>query len=700
MKKSLRIFITAAICIFSVTVVADDWKVVFLRDEYSNLHKGVAFYKNGKKAFALTDWEMPHTMVFVKQDRRNPSHFEPIHIYHDTEKSFNYKDYLLDIKGDGDYRYLIVYTWHGGNSPYCEDGYLIDTKDNFAIIGRVDAGSESCSYSYPNPEFTFTYCDEIAYFGAHGAAAILVTLKIQKGKEPVLVSTVAKEDSFGFKYMFQNCREILADKDKPHKREIAFANLYCDLASYGLLKDLNKYAKQLGFADDEIKEYRNYYLERIKESRFYKYIYKLNRPDDFADDWEVVFLTDKESNKHNGVEFHKNGKKAFGLKFNNTDSFMSSIGFMVPLDKNITYPTRKFIYKGLGREDVRSFNYKDYLIDLKGNGNKRYLLIGSYGGGNRGPYDYGYLIDTKDNFAVIGRVSTGEVMDYPMPNHELIFKYYDTIEHFSRGAEASVFIKYKLQKGKMPLVVEQAGDIKSFALESYEKILEDKNWSDARNYALAKLYCDLASEGLLKHFCTSAQSLGFSNEEIADTSEYYGEKLRKSKLYKYIKKLNGNLQIRNLISDDEAFLQDWISYIATSDSPVSPINNWKRSYDYEVVYDADGFVSYRHTKFDYTGGAHGMTYTKVGTLYIGKRLHLADLPELDKIKKLFQQAVKSHKYFDTIRAYNGGKEVKMTENFYIDKKGIHFIYDPYEIDCYASGTIDIIVPYKVDFSAK
>ena len=205
---------------------------------------------------------------------------------------------------------------------------------------------------------------------------------------------------------------------------------------------------------------------------------------------------------------------------------------------------------------------------------------------------------------------------------------------------------------------------------------------------------------MLKHFCTSAQRLGFSNDEIAEAGEYYGEKLKKSKLYKYIKKLNGNLQIRNLISDDEAFFQDWISYIATSDSPDSPINNWKRSYDYDVVYDADGFVSYRHTKFDYTGGAHGMTYTKVGTLYCGRRLHLSNLPELDKIKKLFQQAVKSHKYFDTIRAYNGGKEVKMTENFYIDKKGIHFIYDPYEIACYASGTIDIIVPYKVDFSAK
>jgi len=701
MKKSLRIFITAAICIFSVTAAAaDDWKVVFLKHDGSNTHKGVAFYKNGKKAFALTDWEMPRTMVFVKQDRKNPSHFAPVHIYSDMEKSFKYQDYLLDIKGDGDYRYLIVYNYHGGNSPLCEDGYLIDTKDNFAIIGRVGAGSESCSYSYPNPEFTFYYCDEIAYFGASGAAWIGVALKIQKGKEPVLVSTVAREDSDEFKYMFQNCREILADKDRPQNREIAFANLYCDLASYGLLKDLNKYAKQLGFADDEIKEYRNYYLERIKESRFYKYIYKLNRPEDFADDWEVVFLTDKESNKYNGVEFHKNGKKAFGLKFNNTDSFMSSIGFMVPLDDYKNGFSQRFIYKGIDKSNEKSFNYKDYLIDLKGNGDKRYLLIGSYGGGNRGPYDYGYLIDTKDNFAVIGRVSTGEVMDYPMPNHELIFKYYDTIEHFSRGAEASVFIKYKLQKGKMPLLVEQAGDIKSFALESYEKILEDKNWSDARNYALATLYCDLASEGLLKHFCTSAQSLGFSNEEIADTSEYYGEKLRKSKLYKYIKKLNGNLQIRQLISDDEAFLQDWLSLIADSDMAGSAIMNWSRDFSYNVEYVGNGFVSYYCRADYYTGGAHENHDIKVGTLYRGKELRLADLPELDKIEKLFQQALRSRKDFEGIKTYNCGKEVKMTENFYIDEKGIHFVYEPYEIHWYGAGIIDIFVPYKVDFSAK
>ena len=92
----------------------------------------------------------------------------------------------------------------------------------------------------------------------------------------------------------------------------------------------------------------------------------------------------------------------------------------------------------------------------------------------------------------------------------------------------------------MPQFVDQVSTSRYFPLEEYEKILKDKNWSEARNYALAKLYCDRASNGTLKYFAEAAQRLGFRNEEIAEAGEYYGEKLRKSKLCKYIKKLNGN----------------------------------------------------------------------------------------------------------------------------------------------------------------
>ena len=92
----------------------------------------------------------------------------------------------------------------------------------------------------------------------------------------------------------------------------------------------------------------------------------------------------------------------------------------------------------------------------------------------------------------------------------------------------------------MPIWVEKVGDINNFSLEDYRKILEDKNWNDSQKYALATLYCDLASLGLLKHFSQLAQELGFRGNEIAEANKYYSEKLRKSKLYKYLNKLNGN----------------------------------------------------------------------------------------------------------------------------------------------------------------
>ena len=255
-----------------------------------------------------------------------------------------------------------------------------------------------------------------------------------------------------------------------------------------------------------------------------------------ADDWKVIFFTDKESNTHTGVEFHKNGKKAFGLKFDDT----YRIGFMVPVGDS----KHRFAFKGIYKRDEQNFKYQDYLIDIKGNGDKRFLLVTNWGGGNHGPYASGYLIDTKDDFAITGRIPTGELYDYPMPNEELIFTYYEGLDYFTPMAPVYVFAEYKLQKGKMPIWIEKVGDIKNFSLEGYRKILEDKSWDDSRKYALATLYCNLASLGLLKHFCTSAQRLGFSNKEIAEASEYYGKELRKSKLYKHIKKLNGNLKIR------------------------------------------------------------------------------------------------------------------------------------------------------------
>ena len=92
-----------------------------------------------------------------------------------------------------------------------------------------------------------------------------------------------------------------------------------------------------------------------------------------------------------------------------------------------------------------------------------------------------------------------------------------------------------------------------------------------------------------------------------------------------------------------------------------------------------------------------MTYTRVGTFRDGALLKLADLPDRKKVERLWQEAVARHfkaKSFEEHLRRSSVFKPYMTENFYLDDRGIHFIYDPYEIDCYAAGTIDIFVPWN------
>jgi hypothetical protein len=251
------------------------------------------------------------------------------------------------------------------------------------------------------------------------------------------------------------------------------------------------------------------------------------------DSWKVVFLTSELSDTHTGVEFHKNGKKAFSIKFDAPHR----IGFMVPLNRDPDMKHR-FVFSGV--YDSKNFKYQDHLIDIKGDGDRRYLLLTNWSGANHGSYAPGYLIDTKDDFTIIGRVPTGEVYDYPMPNRELIFTCYEDVEYFGT-LPAAIFIQYKLRKNKPPLQVTKAGDISTFSLDSFKKLLEDKNWSLSRTYTLAKLYCDLASYGMIKQFPQYAHLLGYDNKEIAAARKHYGKKLRKCKLYKHIRNLNSSL---------------------------------------------------------------------------------------------------------------------------------------------------------------
>ncbi len=121
----------------------------------------------------------------------------------------------------------------------------------------------------------------------------------------------------------------------------------------------------------------------------------------------------------------------------------------------------------------------------------------------------------------------------------------------------------------------------------------------------------------------------------------------------------------------------------------------------EVVYADQRVVSFRIENYSYSGGAHNSRTITVGSIdrKTGKKLTLADiapgekLAELDRaIKAALVKQQKVKDYAELMKQLQ--QEPKPIENFYFGKDGLHFIYNEYEIDCYAAGSYDVVVSWQ------
>ena len=154
------------------------------------------------------------------------------------------------------------------------------------------------------------------------------------------------------------------------------------------------------------------------------------------------------------------------------------------------------------------------------------------------------------------------------------------------------------------------------------------------------------------------------------------------------------------ITENNSMEQEYINVIKNWKNPkelaAMPTMHWESKCDYKIVYASEKLVSFKIVSWSYSGGAHGMTDTQVGTVRNGKVLKLTDLPE--NIETLWQQALNSHPEFNTIKKYSDfiKEKPQITDNFYLDDKGVHFIYQPYEIAPFATGTVDVFVPGKYE----
>ena len=113
------------------------------------------FSKDGKQVLSIE--AKVQNLCFVEEvwaDKDNNKMRLTFTPYNFEGKNFDWRTKLLDLKGDGDFRYLIIADYHTGSSPEDMKGYVIDVKDNFKHIATISVG-EAFDLPYHNPKLIF-----------------------------------------------------------------------------------------------------------------------------------------------------------------------------------------------------------------------------------------------------------------------------------------------------------------------------------------------------------------------------------------------------------------------------------------------------------------------------------------------------------------------------------------------------------------
>ena len=153
-------------------------------------------------------------------------------------------------------------------------------------------------------------------------------------------------------------------------------------------------------------------------------------------------------------------------------------------------------------------------------------------------------------------------------------------------------------------------------------------------------------------------------------------------------------EVRDVFND-----KNFASYFEPEGGGFHMLTTKEYKSEYKVVYtDGRTFFSYWAECFMYTGGAHGGTIVKVGTIEVktGKRLTTADVIPPEKrdeaIAKIREAVIAKIGGEDNLMP--SAKEVlsKLSENFYVGKNSLHFVFNEYEVVCYAQGVVEVVIP--------
>lgn len=127
---------------------------------------------------------------------------------------------------------------------------------------------------------------------------------------------------------------------------------------------------------------------------------------------------------------------------------------------------------------------------------------------------------------------------------------------------------------------------------------------------------------------------------------------------------------------------------------------WDRNEFTDIMYNDNGLLSYGIQGDEFTGGAHGNYYAAfhVFDIKTAKKYTLDDVFNSgyqEKLQKIIYQKIKIRRGISDEDMSNTFElPIPVSKNFYVNKAGIGFTYNPYEIASYADGSDEVFIKYK------
>lgn len=198
---------------------------------------------------------------------------------------------------------------------------------------------------------------------------------------------------------------------------------------------------------------------------------------------------------------------------------------------------------------------------------------------------------------------------------------------------------------------------------------------------------ELLKDTLNKYFISAC----FGDKYIGEKPEEVMKQYTDAYVQEYLRDLEPMYLEDEKDKEEESAIGAWYSYYKGIESRVQ-------------LYEKNLLV-YRIDYNEYTGGAHGIYMTSFLNMDLGLMRPL----RLDDIFVGEYQEVLTDLIWNQLMADNDAKtraeledmgygstgEIAPTENFYIDKEGITFYYNVYDITPYAMGPVTVSIPFQM-----